>query len=521
MKLNRALWLVVVGLWSLLGARDARAAQPVIVVGLDGLEMRVLQQMMSDGELPTFRKLSSQGFLTHLATDYGSRSPVVWTTVATGHEPSTHGITDFLSTSSETQVPVSSSDRQVKAIWNIASEANRRVMVLGWWASWPAEPINGLMITDRVSREGIEDTTWPASYAHDLASWSTQADRAYESFYAGSDFYGPDDRLFTWVATHQPAEGPFDLAMVYLHRVDVTAHQYWKYFEPDRFDTITPEGRRTEGALFFDAYRGVDRALKEIVDAAPEEALIIVLSDHGFKALEEQNRVSLSIERVLSRLGYWSGTGTTPDMPNTRVYPRGSHPTRVQKCLVVNLQGREAHGVVPSQHKDRLVARLEEDLAAVTYEGTGAPVFEIDETPAKPECDLTANVPGHGATGSVVIEGTVYDDPVLSITLRTGGHTARQPGVLMMVGPQVQPGATLDEPTIRHITPTVLMAMELPVGDDMTGRPLVEAFRPAWVQAHPVRSQPTWEDGAREGTRDAHESDEDILEELRAIGYIE
>ena len=37
-------------------------------------------------------------------------------------------------------------DRRTKAIWNMASEAGLRVAVVGWWMTFPVEPVNGVMV---------------------------------------------------------------------------------------------------------------------------------------------------------------------------------------------------------------------------------------------------------------------------------------------------------------------------------------------------------------------------------------
>src|SRR5439155_1392235 len=48
------------------------------------------------------------------------------------------------------QLPVTSQMRRVKAIWNILSDAGRRVAVVGWWATWPAETVRGTIVSDHV-----------------------------------------------------------------------------------------------------------------------------------------------------------------------------------------------------------------------------------------------------------------------------------------------------------------------------------------------------------------------------------
>ena len=69
-------------------------------------------------------------------------------------------------------------------------------------------------------------------------------------------------------------------------------------------------------------------------------------------------------------------------------------------------------------------------------------------------------------------------------------------------------------------TPTLLYALGLPVADDFAGRVRMELFTERFRDSHELVSIPTW--GM---TRDGHSLpsavDEEILQELRALGYLD
>lgn len=46
--------------------------------------------------------------------------------------------------------PVQTGMRRTPAIWNILGSLGTRVGVLGWWATWPAEPVNGFLVSSYV-----------------------------------------------------------------------------------------------------------------------------------------------------------------------------------------------------------------------------------------------------------------------------------------------------------------------------------------------------------------------------------
>ncbi len=80
-------------------------ARKVIVVGLDGLEPTIVEQMLQAGELPELARLRAQGGYSRLGTTTPAQTPVAWSTFATGVNPGGHGIFDFLRRDPATYLP--------------------------------------------------------------------------------------------------------------------------------------------------------------------------------------------------------------------------------------------------------------------------------------------------------------------------------------------------------------------------------------------------------------------------------
>ena len=68
----------------------------VILLGMDGLDPKLLSHLMSKGQLPSFSRLGRMGDYSPLATSNPAQSPVAWASIATGNDPGYHGIFDFL-----------------------------------------------------------------------------------------------------------------------------------------------------------------------------------------------------------------------------------------------------------------------------------------------------------------------------------------------------------------------------------------------------------------------------------------
>ena len=59
----------------------------VIVLGMDGLDPKILESMMRRGLLPHFSRLAADGSYSRFATSIPPQSPVAWSSIATGSNP--------------------------------------------------------------------------------------------------------------------------------------------------------------------------------------------------------------------------------------------------------------------------------------------------------------------------------------------------------------------------------------------------------------------------------------------------
>lgn len=74
----------------------ARHPRGMIVLGIDGMDPRIVHQMLARGELPNLAALVARGGLSDLETTSPPQSPVAWSTFITGEGPEDHGIFDFV-----------------------------------------------------------------------------------------------------------------------------------------------------------------------------------------------------------------------------------------------------------------------------------------------------------------------------------------------------------------------------------------------------------------------------------------
>ncbi len=77
----------------------------VFVLGFDGADHRLVEQLLAEGKLPNLSKLASQGGFTSLRPTIPAQTPVSWSTFSTGLSPGRTQIFDFLKRDPKTYRP--------------------------------------------------------------------------------------------------------------------------------------------------------------------------------------------------------------------------------------------------------------------------------------------------------------------------------------------------------------------------------------------------------------------------------
>jgi predicted AlkP superfamily phosphohydrolase/phosphomutase len=298
--LRRAGAYALLALVLLLGCGERPTGDRVLLVGVDAATWDVLRPLMAAGRLPTFTGLVRGGWSATLESLDPTISPALWTTIATGHPPITHGINGFLARGPDEQpIPVTSNVRLREALWTIVGRYNRRVNVVGWYVTWPAEAVNGVMVSDRfVDAErgklvgGAESLSpehpgvYPPALAPELERLFVRADRFIDPY--ERDFHRlfkayPVDATRTAIAEHLMRERPADLTLVYLWGIDPIQHLFWKYYQPETWPGPPPPRADLElnRSKIPDYYEDTDAFLARLVASAGPRDTMIVVSDHG------------------------------------------------------------------------------------------------------------------------------------------------------------------------------------------------------------------------------------------------
>jgi len=503
---------------SCLATEDPTPIHPFILLGVDGADWDVIEWMWEQNRLPNLEQLADRGVAAPLET-FHHASPVIWTSVATGVMPEVHGITEFVVPTVKGDQPVSSTLRRVPALWNMVTATGGRVAVLGWWASWPVEEVNGTIISDRAIHT-IPDRVWPPEHVTVFDAELTRLRTEEEGREPNSMLEA--DRLFGRLAVDFAGEN-YQLMLLYLRGVDISCHFHWRAFESENFPDVNPSELEAERELIAREYELVDHTLGDLLATSGPDVNIIVMSDHGFDAMEgETTHILLNFDAVLEHLGFLTMSDEGVDFGRTELYSYASPERSLVKKIRFALAGRENGGKVTAADQAAIRSRLETSLETVTYTG-GAPLFVVRDAARKKRergSDFVVEVLTDGAQKPLLVNGVPLRSTIRSINRLSGTHGRKTPGIFIAAGPDIDPKARAEEYRVIDVPPTLLYAIGLPVAEDFAGRALTELFTDAFRTTHPLQTIPTW--GApTEGEGRASDIDEELLDQLRALGYIE
>lgn len=282
----------------------------VLLIGWDGADWNMIAPLLENGQMPNLERFIGAGVMGNIASLTPMLSPILWTSIATGKYADKHEILGFAEPdgASGNIRPVTSTSRKSKAIWNILSQHGLTAGVVNWFASHPAEEIDGYIVTDHFGHVvAPPDEEWPvpagsvhpAELACELracrvhpAETTPMQVRPFLPKLPELD-HAKDNNLHhlrtllaacatthsvvTWLMDKQP----WDFMAVYYDAIDRFAHGFMEY-HPPRMGHVSREDFDRYKDVMTGCYRFHDMMLGRLVELAGEESTIILTSDHGF-----------------------------------------------------------------------------------------------------------------------------------------------------------------------------------------------------------------------------------------------
>ena len=431
----------------------------IVLLGIDGLSLPLLQKWVASGHLPTMKRLMEGGCSGLLKPFIPSNSAVIWTSVMTGMSPQKHGIDSFIYYTVGKRVitktavkrmfnygvrpffrwlkkkgyiqdvPFSLGMVKQKMLWELFSQENRKVGVINWWFSWPASHVSGYIVSDRIHNWRLHERSSSTS--------SPETHLAYPHHLL--------DELRDRVMN------PFDLP----------DHVY------ERFMKLSGEDINQMKNYHYKRHQ--------------------LMSE--FKYLYAQD------ESVRQLALYCLNRFAQPDF--LALYFRGID--IISHCALKYADGKRDSSITEEE-----VERYGETVHEY-YRYVDSILGELIETVSS------------DSTIMLVSDHGFEKEP----DGRFGHRKTRPPGLFMLSGPQIREGLTVEGATLYDIAPTLLYLAGMPLSTEMEGTLLKGCIEEPFLNTHKVCTIPGYGMPVREREPSLPDGDEEIKERLRALGYID
>ncbi len=553
--------------------------EKTIVIGWDGATWDLLLPWVQSNKLPNLAQLMAKGVHATLRSTPLPLSPSAWTSLITGVNPAKHGIFDWFERQdgSYRVTYVSTAKIGAKPLWQYFNEQGKRVGLMGVPMIYPAVPLHGFMISGMAAPHArVPQFTYPTNLIEELVSRFGPYPvvegeifrRGHEEVYLQSlmEWLSHQKRLVTYLIENYPCE----LYLFVFMQSDHVQHKFWRYLTSDpRHDA---ERDAPWNDAIYRVYQSLDEALGEWMRCFGETTHIVLLSDHGAGPsygvmninhwLHREGYINLhrnlltrakrwmARHEVFPRLAGWltkAGWGNLirwiskpmrnrlmssllsfddVDWSRTYAYARGAFGQ-----IYINLKGREPKGIVePGEPYEKLVEEIIAKLQLLRHPETGDVLItdihrkgEVMHGPyLERAADILFSIQHYSYQTSIKFD--VEGDQILSPSEYedSGGH--RPEGIFVMAGPRIRGGVQLGEVDVTDILPTLLALNDLPISDNLDGRPLYEALLSTpKVKSDVIPSfdemKAEWNEGV--SSPDLDSSDQAQLEErLRNLGYL-
>jgi predicted AlkP superfamily phosphohydrolase/phosphomutase len=563
---------------------DSSLRPRVLIIGLDAFTPGLVEKWVADSRLPNVANFLRDGAWGAMNSVPNRNSAPAWSTMVTGLNPGKHGIFFFTEDNPDRYDYkfVNGSFRHGRAFWSVLSDEGQRVCVMNVPLSFPAEPVNGAMISG-LDTPSADDPrfTHPPELRHRIKEWaggnypiypgiknfmmSGQADQALDQTHRAIDIRAS-------VARQLMSAEEWDAFMVVFVEADQIQHFFWRQMEDP-----SPKDSARERSAIQDIYEHLDRVVGDLVKEAGPDTIVVLVSDHGARYdnglapalpswLEQLGLLSYraqprktnarslvisSATRTFGELNRRLPSGTKHqltrlfpwlrrrlevmvsfgniDWARTRAYTDGHRPE-----IWVNLKGRQPQGCVAPEEYESVRQEVIDGLTSALCAATGRPlvrqVLRREEAYSGPFTHLSPDL---------VVEWTEDQGSCLDIRHEDGReyrlkhrHLAEDPteqlitgqhaqlGIVALRGPGIKRGH-IEDAQIADVAPTILLLRDAPIPSDCDGKVLSSALEPALLAARPAKVGGKASTEQVSDTGYSEEEESQIHERLHGLGYVE
>ena len=547
-----------------------------MIIGLDGATWTLLRPWIDQGQLPHLARLVHEGASGPLTTTIPPVSASAWVSLATGCNPGKHGAFDFVfpQPGGYDIGVINVKVRGVPPFWKTVEDAGGQVGLMSMPITYPPQPLNGFTICGFLVPNEQSIYTYPPELKEELKHngqrWPLHEFEGNRSRHPGRflqdmlDFDVTRTDTMIWMMRHKP----WDLLACVLKTPDTVHHEVWHIIDPThpRYDA---ELNRQFAPAVLDYFKKIDECVGHIIAAAPPETFIVIMSDHGGgpfhkffhvnnwlvqQGLLKFKRTPLSLfKHALFKLGFTPITS----LKIVNFFRLGRLRRRVKRGrgrgmlkrlflsfgdvdwsrskafavgnfgqIYVNVKGQRVQGTVePGAEYEAVRDQIIRSALALHDPKGGDQViaqvykkeelYHGDRVPNAPDLILHTDRSKYVSFGHADFGSNKILEPSIG---QTGHHTLD--GIVVLHGPGIKANEAI-KGNIIDIAPTVLYALGLPIPSIVDGHVLEAAFTSEYLMQQPMAKVMTPAGSVHQATNVYSEEDEEqVLERLRALGYV-
>ncbi len=360
----------------------------VMVIGLDGVSFRLLQDYITEGYLPECKKILENRFKLHqMDASIPEVSSTSWTSFMTGVNPGEHGIfgfTDLRSNTYKTFFP-NSTDVHTPTVWDILGKTVNgrssslsdkyqtklpkplRSIVLNIPQTYPALPFNGVLTAGFVCPD-LRKGTYPDTAYNYLQSIgylsdvdASKAIDQHDAFFK-EVFLALEKRVIAY--EHLLNNEPWDLFIGVITETDRMHHFF--------FDAAR-DPRHPYHNVFISFYKEIDRVIGRLFTRFMEmtngKGIFMTMSDHGFTVIKQEVYINAwlaqeGLLKINNHEEYFEQIDT-----GTKAF--AMDPARIY----VNMEGKYPRGSVKASEKKQFISELRSALTSL-IDNDGNPIIK-------------------------------------------------------------------------------------------------------------------------------------------------
>lgn len=449
----------------------------MLLLGLDCASPQLIFEQFTS-ELPHMRQLMQAGTWGILDSSIPCITVPAWACLTTGRDPGVLGIYGFRNRVTYDYAPltvVDSTAVQQPRLWEILAQHDKQSLIMNVPQTYPVKPIDGYMVSGFLTPNTNQQFAFPAIFKNEVLKQQPN--------------YRFDVRKFRTVPRnellqqlHQLMEVQYallehalktktwDFAMHVNIGVDRLHHAFWRYHD-SQHRLHEPDSPFNNAIR--DYYVRVDEWLGRLIEAAGEDTIVLIASDHGVKrmdgavAINEWLRLNGWLTLKKEPQGITKFTHEMVDWSQTRAWSTGGYYGRI----FMNVQGREPNGIIPESEYRSVRLDLARKLAVLPIDAAVDTTVHFPDGIYQQVSNIAPDLLAYFGNLHWRAVGSVGYGTHITLENDTGPDDANhaQEGMYILYDPQQRGSGRMDNYNLLDVAPTVLDKMSVPIPETLQG----------------------------------------------------